>query len=103
MIPKRVFWLTVGYGAGMGSSFYAARKVRAAAQRFTPNGLTERVGGAVDDVKAAMVEGRAAMRRREMQLRANLDRTSRRDSLAGRSGPTSVPALDRPVGRGGVQ
>lgn len=74
MIPKRVFWLTVGYGAGMGSSWYAARKVRNAARRYTPNGLNERVGGAVDDVKAAMVEGRAAMRRREMQLRADLDR-----------------------------
>ncbi len=74
MIPKRVFWLTVGYGAGMGSSWYAARKVRSAARRYTPSGLNQRVGGAVDDVKAAVVEGRAAMRRREMQLRADLDR-----------------------------
>lgn len=77
MIPKRVFWLTVGYGAGIGSSFYAARKVKAAAKRYTPDGLTERVGGRVDDVKAAVVEGRAAMRRREMELRAGLDRASR--------------------------
>ena len=30
MIPKRVFWLTVGYGAGLGSSWYATRKVREA-------------------------------------------------------------------------
>ena len=74
MIPKRVFWLTVGYGAGMGSSFYAARKVKNAARRYTPDGLTERVGGTVETVKAAAVEGRAAMRRREMQLRAELDR-----------------------------
>ena len=77
MIPKRVFWLTVGYGAGLGSSWYAARKVKAAAKRYTPDGLTERVGGRVDDVKAAVVEGRAAMRRREMELRAGLDRASR--------------------------
>ena len=77
MIPKRVFWLTVGYGAGLGSSWYAARKVKAAAKRYTPDGLTERVGGRVDDVKAAVVEGRAAMRRREMELRAGLDRAPR--------------------------
>ncbi len=76
MIPKRLFWMTVGYGAGLGSSYYAARKVKAAARRYTPDGLGDRVGDRVDDVKAAMVEGRAAMRRREMQLRADLDRPS---------------------------
>ena len=72
MIPKRVFWLTVGYGAGLGSSWYTTRKVRAAARRYTPEGLTERVSGGVETVKAAAVEGRAAMRRREMELRAGL-------------------------------
>ena len=83
MIPKRVFWLTVGYGAGLGSSWYTARKVKAAARRYTPDGLGDRVGERVEDVKAAVVEGRAAMRRREMQLRAGLDNPSR--SGAGRS------------------
>ena len=77
MIPKRVFWLTVGYGAGLGSSWYTARKVKAAARRYTPDGLSDRVGERVEDVKAAMVEGRAAMRRREMQLRAGLDKPAR--------------------------
>lgn len=77
MIPKRVFWLTVGYTAGMGSSWYATRKVREAARRYTPDGLTDRVGDRVEDVKAAVVEGRAAMRRREMQLRASLDSRGR--------------------------
>jgi hypothetical protein len=74
VIPKRVFWLTVGYSAGLGSSWYATRKVKLAARRYTPDGLTERVGETVETVKAAAVEGRAAMRRREMQLRADLDR-----------------------------
>ena len=93
MIPKRVFWLTVGYGAGLGSSWYTARKVKAAARRYTPEGFSDRVGDRVDDVKAAMVEGRAAMRRREMQLRAGLDTPSRsRASGAGRSGPGSGDA-----------
>ena len=74
MIPKRIFWVTVGYGAGLGSSWWAARKVKDAARRYTPDGLTERVGDTMETVKAAAVEGRAAMRRREMELRANLDR-----------------------------
>ena len=47
--------------------------MKAAARRYTPDGLTDRVGERVEDVKAAVVEGRAAMRRREMQLRAGLD------------------------------
>lgn len=77
MIPKRVFWLTVGYGAGLGSSFYAARKVRAAARRYTPDGLADRVsgsvGGTVREVKAAVTEGRVAMREREAELKGGLD------------------------------
>ena len=65
--------MTVGYGAGLGSSWYATKKVKDAARRYTPEGLSGRVGGTVDTVKAAAVEGRAAMRRREMELRATLD------------------------------
>ena len=72
MIPKRIFWMTVGYGAGLGSSWYATKKVKDAARRYTPESLSDRVGGTVDTVKAAAVEGRAAMRRREMELRASL-------------------------------
>jgi hypothetical protein len=83
MIPKRLFWLSVGYGAGLGSSWYAARKVRLAARRYTPEGLSDRVGERVDGVRTALVEGRAAMRRREMQLRAELDGPRRR-TTAGR-------------------
>ncbi len=73
MIPKRVFWLTVGYTAGIGSSFYAARKAKAVARRYTPEGLsgrvTDTVTGISRDVKAAVTEGRSAMREREAELR----------------------------------
>lgn len=73
MIPKRVFWLAVGYGAGIGSSVYATRKVKAAARRYTPEALTDRVSDTVTgisrDVRAAITEGRAAMREREAELR----------------------------------
>lgn len=72
MIPKRVFWLTVGYTAGIGSSWYAARKVKEAARRYTPEGLqsrvTDTVTGLSRDVKAAVTEGRSAMREREAEL-----------------------------------
>ena len=68
-----MFWLTVGYGAGLGTSCYAARKVKAAARRYTPEGLGERVSDTVTgisgNVKAAVTEGRTAMREREAELR----------------------------------
>lgn len=73
MIPKRLFWLTVGYGVGVGTSWYASRKVKEAARRYTPDGLVERVGDTVTQtsgrVRAAVTEGRAAMRVREAELR----------------------------------
>jgi hypothetical protein len=72
VIPKRVFWLGVGYTAGIGTSWYAARKVKEAARRYTPEGLqtrvTDTVSGLSRDVKAAVTEGRSAMRQREAEL-----------------------------------
>ncbi len=65
--------MVVGYGAGIGSSLYAARKVKSVARRYTPTGLVERVngtvGGTVRDLKQAVAEGRLAMRTREAELR----------------------------------
>jgi len=73
MIPKRVFWLGVGYTAGIGTSVYAACKVKAAPRRCTPEGLggrvTDTVTGISRDGKAAVTEGRSAMREREAELR----------------------------------
>jgi hypothetical protein len=73
VIPKRVFWLGVGYTAGIGTSWYAARKVKEAARRYTPEGLqtrvTDTVSGLSRDVKAAVTEGRSAMREREAELK----------------------------------
>jgi hypothetical protein len=73
VIPKRVFWLTVGYTAGIGTSWYAARKVKETARRYTPEGLqtrvTDTVSGLSRDVKAAVTEGRSAMREREAELK----------------------------------
>ncbi|HEY7438424.1 MAG TPA: hypothetical protein VIC35_03415 [Acidimicrobiia bacterium] len=73
MIPKRLFWLTVGYGAGVGSSLYAAHRVRVAARRMSADHLASRVSdtvtGTVRDVRAAVSEGREAMRAREAELK----------------------------------
>jgi hypothetical protein len=73
MIPKRLFWLGVGYTAGLGTSWYAARKVKEAARRYTPEGLqtrvTDTVSGLSRDVRAAVTEGRSAMREREAELK----------------------------------
>jgi hypothetical protein len=69
-----VFWFTVGYGAGIGTSWYAAKKVKEAARRYTPEQLqtrvTDTVTGISRDVRAAVTEGRSAMREREAELRA---------------------------------
>jgi hypothetical protein len=74
MVPKRVFWFTVGYGAGIGTSWYAAKKVKEAARRYTPESLQARVSdtakGLSRDVRAAVSEGRSAMREREAELLA---------------------------------
>jgi hypothetical protein len=84
VIPKRVFWLTVGYTAGIGTSWYAARKVKETARRYTPEGLqtrvTDTVTGLSRDVKAAVTEGRSAMREREAELKRPrpTDRTTNR-------------------------
>jgi hypothetical protein len=97
-MPKRTLWTTVGYGAGVASSFYLQRKLRKTVDRYAPpevrhtvtaaSGKAVHVGvkaatvvasagtgvvGAasrlVHDVRAAGVEGRQAMRSTEADLR----------------------------------
>ena len=75
---KRVFWLTVGLSIGYGTSFWLMRTVRRTVERFTPERIgRDVVGGArsfADELKAALDEGIEAMRKREAELRADLDR-----------------------------
>lgn len=69
---KRLFWM----GVGVGASFWVRRTVRTTVERYQP----QRVGGELvtavrrvgDDVRAAVEEGRAAMREREAELRRAL-------------------------------
>lgn len=74
---KRLFWLLVGTGFGFGVSFWLMRFVRATVERYTPERMSADLAGALRefgaDLRAAVAEGREAMREREAELRAQLD------------------------------
>ena len=78
---KRLFWLTVGLTAGFGTSFWHMRTVRRTVERLTPQRLTQdAVAGARSvgaELKSALDEGRTAMRHREAELRAEIERRTR--------------------------
>lgn len=74
---KRLFWLCVGIGLGAGMSFWLARFVKQTAERYSPervsNDLTQGLKRFGADVRTAVSEGREAARKREAELRAELD------------------------------
>ena len=71
---KRLLWFTIGCG----SSLWVMRKMRKTVERLAPQRLTQdalagaRSAGA--ELKAALDEGRVAMREREAELRAEIAR-----------------------------
>jgi hypothetical protein len=71
---KRVTWLTVGFGLGVGTTVAAAREVRKRVDRYQPNALVDRASDGLvrlrDQVADAVDTGRAAARQRELELRA---------------------------------
>jgi hypothetical protein len=75
---KRLFWLLVGVGFGFGVSFWLMRFVRETVQRYSPERVSGDLGDAVRsfgrDLREAVAEGREAMREREAELRADLER-----------------------------
>lgn len=76
---RRLFWLMIGVGFGFGTSFWMMRLVRETVARYTPERISTDVTDALrrlsGEVQLALAEGREAMRDREAQLRAELDRT----------------------------
>jgi hypothetical protein len=80
---KRLFWLVTGVGFGFGSSFWVMRAFRRTLDRYRPTAVVARLEG---DVRAAVEEGRAAMREREAELRsarsARLELTEDRPGIA---------------------
>lgn len=75
---RRLFWLVVGAGFGFGVSFWITRFVRETVQRYTPErvsaDLADAIRGFGTDLRAAVAEGRDAMREREAELRAQIER-----------------------------
>jgi hypothetical protein len=74
---KRLFWLCVGIGLGAGMSYWLARFLRQTAERYSPERVSNDVAAGArrfgTDVRKAVEEGREAMRKREAELRAELE------------------------------
>ncbi len=74
---KRLFWLVVGAAFGFGLAFWLTRVVRRTVERYTPERMSSDVAAALrqfgSDVRAAVAEGREAMRQREAELRTDLE------------------------------
>ena len=75
---RRLFWLVVGAGFGFGLSFWLMRFVRSTVERYSPERVSGDLADAIksfgNDIRAAVAEGREAMRERERELREQLDR-----------------------------
>ncbi len=73
---RRLFWVAVGVGMGLGVSFWFVRFLRETAARYAPERLSADLAAAVrglgTDVAAAIREGRQDMEAREADLRARL-------------------------------
>ena len=78
---KRLFWLMIGVGFGFGVSFWMMRFMRETMQRYTPervsSDLADAMKGLGADLRAAVSDGREAMREREAEIRAELTNSRR--------------------------
>jgi hypothetical protein len=77
---RRVRWFGAGAALGIGASVWAQRKVRTATSKYRPGRLATTATGKARvvprDVRAALVEGRSAMRQREAELRRGLNQVT---------------------------
>jgi hypothetical protein len=75
---RRLFWLVIGAGFGFGVSFWLMRFVRSTVERYSPERVSGDLADAIrsfgKDLREAVSEGREAMRERETELRAQLER-----------------------------
>ena len=68
---RKFFWLLAGFALGAMSSWAATRRLRRAAERYAPAGVRDRMRL---NVRAAVDEGRDAMRIREAELKGSVGR-----------------------------
>ena len=77
---KRLFWLGVGAVAGASGTIWAERKVRTQLDALQPDHLVVAAGNravaAGRNLVDAVLDGRDAMRERELQLHGRYDRPS---------------------------
>ncbi|MFZ4515160.1 MAG: hypothetical protein ACOYN3_02520 [Acidimicrobiia bacterium] len=70
---KRLFWFTLGVGAGAAGALYAQRRIQRTVKRYTPPAIADRMTTAMKqfgaDVADSARAGRTAMAERETQLR----------------------------------
>jgi hypothetical protein len=78
---RRLFWLVMGAAFGFGVSFWVMRFVRETVERYSPERVSGNMADALKafgaDLRAAVAEGRMAMRETEEELRAAVDSRSR--------------------------
>jgi hypothetical protein len=74
---KRLFWLVMGAGFGFGASFWVTKYVRETIARYSPERVSSDLADGLkalgQDIRAAVAEGRVAMREREADLRHSLE------------------------------
>lgn len=72
---KRIRWMTVGAGLGVTGSVWARRRVLRLLRSYTPPEVASRAAASArNEWRAALAEGREAMRQREAELRSGVDR-----------------------------
>jgi hypothetical protein len=79
-VTRRLFWLGLGAAAGSGATVWVRRRVEQLARRITPQSVAGGVVTKVDQgarataghVRDSLDTGRAAARRRELELRHDL-------------------------------
>ena len=78
---KRLVWFLVGATAGIAACLWAFTVGRRTVRRLAPTQVVGEVSTGVrsllDDLRDAVTEGRLAMREREAELRAELERGER--------------------------